>query len=155
MTEPEIEIRDMLRTRLTDPNPSRTAGTYYVVDGWEFDADVTTNQYPRISIIGQFENDQPWGLNSTNFWSTYRLQIDVWVKGDHSLDIGGTNYEGKEQVRKIMRLAEEALRDYWITDLANTGKFVILRSFNTYSIKYVPEYNLWRRTADVTFITKT
>jgi len=149
--EPEVIIRDMLRTRLTDPNPSRVASTPYIVDDWPYQTDLVTNHFPRISVISQFENNKGFGIGSSTFWATYRLQIDVWCKGDQPLTISATSYEGVKQVVKISRDLEEAMKSYWISDLANTGKFLLLVSYNAYSPKYEYAYNLWRRTIDVTF----
>ena len=149
--EPETMVRDMLRTRLTDPNSSRVVGTPYIVDDWPYEDDLVFNNFPRISITKQFENEKMWGLNSTDFWGTYRLQIDVWCKMDQPLTISGTNYTGMKQAIKISRDVEEAIRAYWITDLANTNKLIVLTSYNTYSPKLEYDYALFRQTADCTF----
>jgi len=155
MVEPELELRNMLRTRLTDPNSSRVAGTPYVVDSWPYQTDLTTNHFPRISVIPQFESNKSFGLNSTNFWSTYRLQIDCWIKPDQPLIINSSTYEGVNQIIKISRDVETAIKTYWITDLALTNKFIILTSYNTYAPHYDYDYNFWRRTADLTLANKT
>jgi len=149
--EPEIIIRDFLRTRLTDPNPSRPVGINYVVSDWPVVEEMTTSHFPIISVTPQFESNRSFGIGSSTFWSTYRLQIDVWCKKDQPLTISATSYEGAQQVIKISRDAEDAMRANWIADLASTGKFLILTSYNQYIPKYEYQYNIWRRTIDVTF----
>lgn len=152
MTEPDIIIRDFLRTRLTDPNPSRVASTPYVTDDWPYQTDLTTNHFPRISIINQFESGKPFGIGSTNVLSTARLQLDIWVKPDQPLTITASPYEGFKQVRQIMRDISEAIRLYWIVDMAQTGKVLYEVSINWYPPKREYDYNLVRQTGDVTFV---
>lgn len=153
MSEPDIIIRDLLRARLTDPNPSRVAGTPYIIDDWPYQTDLTTNHFPRISIFNQFENSRPYGLGSTNTLNTSRLQLDIWVKPDQPLTVDSVYQgEGYKQVRKIMRDISEAIRLYWINDLAKTGKVMYEVSINWYPPKMVYEYNLVRQTGDVSFV---
>jgi len=152
MTEPEINLRDMLRVRLTDPNPSRVAGTPFIVDQWPYQVDLTTNHFPRISIINQFDSGKPFGLNSTDELSTVRLQIDIWSKPDQPLTIGASQYEGFKQVRQLMRDISEAIRLYWITDLAQTNKVMYKVSINWYPPKMEYDYNIVRQTGDISFV---
>ncbi len=153
MTEPDIIIRDFLRTRLTDPNSSRITSTPYVVDDWPFQTELTTNHFPRISIINQFESGKPFGIGSTNVLSTARLQIDVWVKRDQPLTVGAVYQgEGFKQVRQIMRDINEAIRLYWISDLAQTNKVLYQVIINWYPPTYEYDYNLARQTGDCTFV---
>lgn len=152
MVEPDIILRDFLRERLTDPNLSRVATTPYIVDDWPFQTDLTTNHFPRISIINQFESGKPFGIGSTNVLSTARLQLDIWVKRDQPLDIDGTYYEGFKQVRKLMRDISEAIRFYWITDLAQTNKVLYQITINWYPPKYEYDYNLAKQTGDISFV---
>lgn len=149
--EPEIMLRDLLRTRLTDPNPSRVVGTPYIVDDWPYQTNLVYNNFPRVSIIKQFKNSKPFGIGSTDFWYTPRLQIDVWCKIDQPLTINAVSYEGIKQVVKISTDVEEAIRQFWITDLASTQKLIVLQSYNTYSPKMDYDNMLWRQTADITF----
>lgn len=148
--EPEVMIRDLLRTYISDPNPSRVVGTPFIIDDWPFQDNLTYNHFPRISIIPQFENDKPFGIGSSDFWSTYRLQIDIWCKTDQPLSIGGSEYEGIKQVIKLSRDVEEAIRINWISNLASTNKLIILESYNQYSPKIDYEFMVWRRTSDCT-----
>jgi len=152
MVEPDIILRDFLRERLTDPNLSRVATTPYIVDDWPFQTDLTTNHFPRISIINQFSSDKPFGIGSTNVLSTVRLQLDIWVKPDQPLTIDVSPYEGFKQARQLMRNISEAIRLYWITDLAQTGKVVYQVSINWYPPKMVYEYNIVRQTGDISFV---
>ena len=148
--EPEVMIRDLLRARLTDPNSSRVAGTPYIVSRWPYQTDLVTNHFPRISVVKQFENEKVFGIGSSDFWGTYRLQLDVWCKQDSVFEISETNYEGIELVTKLMRDVEEAIRTNWIVDLAQTRKLIVLVSYNTYTPKLEYDYALWRQTADLT-----
>ena len=152
MTEPDIILRDMLRERLTDPNPSRVAGSSFIIDDWPYQTDLTTNHFPRISIINQFESGKPFGIGSTNVLSTVRLQLDTWVKPDQPLTIGVSQYEGFKQVRQLMRDISEIIRLYWISDLAQTDKVVYQVSINWYPPKMVYEYNIIRQTGDISFV---
>jgi len=150
--EPEVMVRDLLRARLSDPNSaSRVAGTPFIVSRWPYQTNLTTNHFPRISIVKQFENEKPWGIGSSDFWGTYRLQIDVWCKQDQVCTIDATPYEGIELVTKLMRDAEEEIRAHWVVDLAHTQKLIVLVSYNTYTPKIEYDYALWRQTADITF----
>jgi hypothetical protein len=150
-TTPEIYLRDLLRAYLTDPNSSRVASTPYIVSRWPYQTDLVTNHFPRISVINQFNSAKPFGLGSSVFWKTPRLQIDVWVKSDQPLTIDSVVYEGIEQVTKIANDVEDTVQTNWISYLASTGKLIILQSFNWYSPKYEYDYNFWRITGDVTF----
>lgn len=152
MTEPDIILRDFLRIRLNDPNSSRVAGTPFVIDDWPYQTNLTTNHFPRISIINQFESGRPFGLGSTNVLSTARLQLDIWVKPDQPLTISASPYEGFKQVRQLMRDISEAIRLYWINDLAQTNKVVYQISINWYPPKMVYEYNIVRQTGDISFV---
>ena len=147
---PEVYIRDLLRAYLVDPNPSRVATTPYIVSRWPFQTDLTTNHFPRVSIINQFNSAKPFGVGSSVMWRTPRMQIDVWVKPDQPLTIDGTVYEGIEQVTRIANDVEDAIQDNWISYLANTGKLIILQSINWYSPRMEYDYALWRITGDIT-----
>jgi hypothetical protein len=150
-TTPEVYVRDLLRAYLTDPNSTRVIGTPYVVSRWPYQTDLTTNHFPRISIVNQFNSAKPFGIGSSTFWKTPRLQINVWVKPDQALTIGGTVYEGIEQVTKLANDAEDAIQHNWITYLASTGKLIILQSFNWYAPTYEYDYAIWKITGDITF----
>ncbi len=152
MTELEISLRDMLRTRLTDPNPSRIINTPFIVDQWPYQTNLVTNNFPRISIINQFSSDKCFGIGSTNVLSTVRVQLDIWVKPDQPLTISASQYEGFKQVRQLMRDITEAIRLYWITDLAQTNKVVYQISINWYSPKMDYENNIVRQTGDISFV---
>lgn len=152
--EPELYIRDLLRTRLTDPQTSRPATDSYVQIDWPQHDSLLLTNYPRISIIKTNESSVPWGLGSTVLWTSYRMQIEVFVKPDNILSISSTNYEGKELCLKISRDVEEALRQYWITDLAQTDKLILLTSYNVYSPSYNYEYRFWRQMSDITMRNK-
>ncbi len=149
--EPEVMIRDLLRTRLTDPNPSRVAGTPYIVSRWPYQTNLTTNHFPRISVVKQFENEKTFGIGSSSFWGTYRLQLNVWCKQDQVCTVDALPYEGIELVTKLMRDAEEEIRTHWIVDLAQTRKLIVLVSYNTYTPKIEYDYALWNQVADITF----
>jgi len=152
MTEPDIILRDMLRTRLTDPNPNRVADSPFVIDDWPYQTDLTTNHFPRISIINQFESGKPYGLGSTNVLSTSRLQLNIWVKPDQPLTIDTSQYEGFKQVRQLMRNVSEAIRLHWIGDLAQTNKVIYQVSINWYPPKMEYGYNLITQVGDITFV---
>lgn len=152
MTEPDIILRDFLRVRLTDPNSSRVAGTPFIIDDWPYQTNLTTNHFPRISVINQFESGRPFGIGSTNVLSTVRLQLDIWVKPDQPLTISASPFEGFKQVRQLMRDISEAIRLYWISDLAQTSKVVYQISINWYPPKMVYEYNIVRQTGDISFV---
>lgn len=147
--EPEEDLRDMLRVRLTDPQPSRVGE--FIVSNWPYDTDFIYNNYPRISVISQFENSRPFTLGGTDTWNPTRLQLDIWVKSDQVLNINGTGYEGFHQVIALSREITEAIRKNWVSDLANTGKVVLETAVNWYPAKYDYSFNLFRRTGDVTF----
>ena len=152
MVEMEINLRDMLRVRLTDPNPSRIINTPFIIDQWPYQTNLTTNHFPRISIINQFSSDKPFGLGSTNVLSTIRLQIDLWIKPDQPLTIDTSQYEGFKQVRKLMRDVSEAIRLHWIGDLAQTDKVVYQVSINWYPPRMEYDYNIVRQTGDISFV---
>lgn len=152
MTEPDIILRDFLRVRLTDPNSSRVAGTPFIIDDWPYQTNLLTNHFPRISVINQFESGRPFGIGSTNVLSTVRLQLDIWVKPDQPLTISASPFEGFKQVRQLMRDISEAIRLYWISDLAQTNKVIYQISINWYPPKMVYEYNIVRQTGDISFV---
>ena len=152
MTEPDIDLRNMLRNRLVDPNPSRVIGTPYIVDNWPYQTNLTYNHFPRISIINQYESQKPFGLGSTNTLNTVRLQIDVWCKMDNVATIDANPYEGFNEVRKISRDVTEIIRKYWILDMAKTGQVVYQINLNWYSPKVELDYAIVRRTSDVSFV---
>lgn len=152
MAEPDIDLRNMLRTRLVDPNPSRVAGTPYVVDNWPYQTNLTYNHFPRVSVINQFESQKPFGIGSTNTLNTARLQIDIYVKPDNVTTIDANFYEGFNEVRKISRNITETIRTYWISDMATMGQVIYQVSINFYSPKFDYENNLVRRTGDVSFV---
>ncbi len=150
--EPDIMLRDFLRSRLTDPNSSRVVGTPYVVDNWPYQTDLVFNNFPRISVINQFDSSSPYGIGSTTTKNTVRLAIDIWVKPDNLVTIGATPYEGFNEVRKITRDITEAIRQYWITDLASTGKVLYGINLNWYNAKRDLDMNLVRRTGDISLV---
>jgi hypothetical protein len=150
--EPEIYLRDVLRNRLTDPNiTNRPITDAYVNADWPQWTNLVLNNFPRIAIIKPNESSVSWGLGSSIFWSTYRMTIEVFVKPDQPFTISTVIYEGKELILKITRDIEEAVRTYWINDLANTNKLILLQSYSVYSPRMDYDLRLWRQVSDVTF----
>jgi len=152
MTEPDIDLRNMLRNRLIDPNPSRVAGTPYVVDNFPYQTGLLYGHFPRISVINQYESQKPFGLGSTTTLNTARLQIDVWCKMDNVATIDANPYEGFNEVRKISRDISEAIRKYWILDMATTGQVIYQINLSWYSPKIEMDYAIVRRTGDISFV---
>lgn len=150
-TTPETYVRDLLRTYLTDPNPSRVASSEFIASRWPRDTDLTINHFPRISIIRQFNSSRPFEIGTAAMWQTPRLQLDVWVKPDHVLTIDGVETEGGNQVTLLADAAEQAIRTNWISYLASTNKLIILRNINWYPAKMDYTFSLWRLTGDITF----
>ena len=151
-TSPEVYLRDMLRVRLVDPNATnRVSGTQYIAARFPYETNLVTNNYPRISISNQFSSARSFGIGSSVMWKTPRLQIDISTKPDQPLTIDGTTYTGVEQVSKIADDIEYAIQHYWISDLALTGKLIILQSLNWYLPKMNYDMNLWRIVGDITF----
>jgi hypothetical protein len=148
-TEPDILVRDLLRNRLTDPNSSRVGE--YVVEDFPWETSLTINNFPRVSVMEQFDSSRPFGLGSTNAIVSDRLQLDIWVKPDQVLTVSGTPYEGFKQVRWIKRTIINALHSYSISDLVATGDVLYLNVINWYPPKLDYTFNLVRQTSDVTF----
>ncbi len=153
-TEPDVFVRNMLRTRLTDPNLANRTREY-VVDDYPWETDLTTNDFPRVSVIGQFDSSRPFGFNSTNALVSSRLQLDIWVKPDQILTIDGSPYEGFKQVRKIKRAIDDAVRLYSISDLVVPGYVLYLNVINWYPPHMDYEFNLVRQTGDTTYAIYT
>jgi hypothetical protein len=149
MTEPDILLRDMLRTRLTDPNSARVGA--YVVEDFPRTTDLTINSYPRISVIEQFDSERPFGLNSTNAIVSSRLQLDIWVKPDHVLTVTAVPYEGFKLIRLIKRNIINAIHLYSISDLVTTQDVLYFSVVNWYPPKLDYTYNLVRQTGDITY----
>lgn len=143
--EPETVVRDFLRTRLTDPNSSRVAGTAYIEEVWPVIDNLQTNHYPRISVLKLSEPSRPFGLGSTKYWYTARIQVDVWTKSDQVLTISSVAYEGDKLARKITRDIITAFETYWVSDLANTNKAILFRVENTSSPEIDYDYRVWKQ----------
>ncbi len=150
--EPDIDLCNMLRIRLIDPNPSRIVGTPYIVTNFPYQTNLTYNHFPRVSVINQFESQKCFGIGSTTTLNTARLQIDIWSKMDNVVTIDANPYEGLNEVRKISRDVTEKIRQYWISDMATTGQIIYQVSINFYSIKVEYDYGIIRRTGDVSFV---
>lgn len=152
MTEPDVLLRNMLRTRLTDPNSSRVASTPYVVDDFPWQTSLTANHFPRISVLGQFDSDRPFGFGGITEISSSRIQIDIWVKPDQPLTVGKTYQgEGFKQVRLIKRSIVTAIKDYTTQDLVATGDILYFNVVNWYPPHFDYDFNLVRQTGDVTY----
>lgn len=149
MAEPVVEIRNFLRSNLTDPQtPVRT--------NWIYDdyprEDLSSSSYPRISIIETNESAVPLGFRSDNHWTIMDFQIDVIVKDDSYYTISTEYYADINLCRKLARDVTEAFRNNW-TDLVDAG--VIL----TFSMtgRTPPDYNwdkkIWKISLDYEFET--
>ena len=152
MVEPDIDLCNMLRIRLVDPNPNRIVGSQYIVTNWPYQTNLTHNHFPRVSIINQYESQKPFGLNSTTTLNTARLQIDIWCKMDNVATIDANPYEGFNEVRKISRDISETIRKYWILDMAMTGQVIYQINLSWYSPKIEMDYAIVRRTGDISFV---
>ncbi len=150
MTEPEEIVRNVLRNRLTDPNPNRV-GDNWIQSDWPQINDLKLNNFPRISIIKPSETADVFGLGSTNTYDTYRLQLTSWTKPDQSVTISSTVYEGKSLAIKLARDVTEALRLYWITDIAKVYNYTVYKvsGFTTPNIDY--EKRIWKVDIDISF----
>ena len=136
VNEPKIAVRDMLRSRLPDPNPDRElkgdgSKKNWIHAGWPR-SDLGKNSYPRISIIdiGQPGNIIDIG-RSMEFMSS--LQIDVWVWADRKDPMvvsswqGDTYLEGGKLVDAIAVQVRDSL-DLYKGDLSDaTNQFHNLR----------------------------
>lgn len=146
MEEPIDEIRDFLRNRLTDPNSGRDTPNY--VYTWWPRYDLTVNSFPLVTVVQLSETGEPMGLGSTVHWEVFQIQIDVWAKEDKFFEIpaGGTTREGKQVAFTIARQIKEAFRQYWISDLAHTGKFKLYKLTGNKPVSYDMERRLWKVT---------
>lgn len=114
LEEPTTQMANMLRSRLTDPNPNRY-GDNWIFDDWPR-LDLKKNSYPRISVTSPTETGEIIDINGTMEY-TPRLQIDVWVwagiDGQDSmiLTIGGYKYEGYKLLTYIKRQVLNTLDD--------------------------------------------
>lgn len=144
--EPEIDLRNLLRNRLTFPVSTK------IVDNWPYFTNLVYGDFPRISIVNQFDSSKPYGIGSNDTLNTARLQIDIWVKPDNLATIGSGVYEGFNEVRKISRDVTEAIRKYWRSDMATTAQVIYEVSLNWYSPKIDYDQNIVRRTGDISFV---
>jgi len=152
LSEPVVLMREFLRANMTDPNATRlAAGTNWVFDDYPR-IDLSSDSYPRISVIEIGETDVPLGFRSDNMWTTINFQIDIWVKEDKSYTIGGTYYADIALCRKIARDTKEAIRNNW-TDLADAGSFLTITSTGKTPPMYDFDKKIWRITLDYEFKT--
>lgn len=147
MNEPVEEIRDFLRTRLTDPNASGRDIANYVYTWWPRH-DLTIDSFPLVTVSQLSETGEPMGLGSTTHWEIFQMQIDIWAKEDtlFAIPTAGTTREGKQIAVTIARQVKEAFRLYWISDLAQTGYFKIYKLSGNKPVSYDLEKKLWKVT---------
>jgi len=150
MTEATEIIRDILRAHMTDPLPTRVVGTNWIIDDWPEIENMTSNDFPRISLVMPQEFRKLFSLGSTSMWSTDRLQIDVWVKPDVILTVNGTSCANAKQALKLSAYVRDIIKQYAISDILLPSNYVILRAWDSYTPHKNYEYNFWRLTADVT-----
>lgn len=153
MNEPVEEVRDFLRIRVTpDPN---VAGRDNPGGEWIYTFfprfNVTMDSFPIISITQINELGKPFGLGSTVHWQHFQFQIDVWIKEDNILTMGGIPREGKESALYLVRQVSEAFRQYWISDFAETEKFKLFEITGKKPIVYDFERKLWRISLNIEF----
>lgn len=145
MIEPVIQIRNLLRSKLTDPRKNRTAN--WIFEDWPRE-DLSYSNFPRISIVEVSETAERMGLRSTCFLHTIGIQISVWVKKDWKADNDASPYYGEEGIiltRHITRDIEEALRQYSIPDLSDTSESLWgYRVISRHIAEFTEPYNLWR-----------
>lgn len=163
MNEPVEEVRDFLRTRLTDPVPGVFPYVFTTTFGdgthnrditeWIFSFfprfDLTTDSFPIISVTQINETGDVFGLGSTTHWETFQFQIDVYIKEDQVLTMNDVPREGKESALYLGRKIIEVFRKYWILDFANTGKFKLYRMTGKKPIVYDFDKKLWRLTITI------
>ncbi len=153
MTEPSEVIRSFLTNRLTDPNSAnRPLGDSYISADWPQFSNLVLNNFPRISVIKPSESADVFGLGSTTTYDTYRFQASVWTKPDMSFTISSTVYEGKSLAIKLARDVTEALRLYWITDLAQgSSKYLVYKLANLPTVEIDMERRYWHLPIDISF----
>ena len=147
MNEPIVEIRNFLRTRLTDPNSGRDTPNY--VYTWWPRHDLTIDSFPLVTVVQLDESSEVYGLGSTVHWGTFPIQIDIWAKEDKLYTVDAVAREGKELAFIIARKIQEAFRLYWISDLAQTGKFKLYKLSGKKPVAYDFERKLWRITITI------
>ena len=147
MNEPIVEIRNFLRTRLTDPNSGRDTPNY--VYTWWPRHDLTVDSFPLVTVVQLDESSEVFGLGSTVHWATFPIQIDIWAKEDKLYTVDAVAREGKELAFIIARKIQEAFRLYWISDLAQTGKFKLYKLSGKKPVAYDFERKLWRITITI------
>lgn len=134
--EPQVHIRDLLRNRIADPNPSRSViPTGGRAVNWIFDdfprEDIQGSSFPRIGIEKDGETQERLGFRESVFWNRYTLTMRVLAKQDQLLafPVGNTDgpggstlkHEGAKLARRITRESLEVLRKFTIPDLVDAA----------------------------------
>jgi len=79
--EPEAQIRNFLRSQLTDYNSAeRVGGAQWIYDDWPNDR-LSANSFPRIVVRKMSEAGKMIGISDNETWDEIIVQIDVLVHG--------------------------------------------------------------------------